>query len=160
MRSYWEYIVDILNGIIAHLHQALLNTIAFRNLQWSASVMCIIHHHNKFRPFHFFEWLVTCNDLFHKYLLELLLTCLIWNWSSDAKLRPHTATQDFQNFQNFETSTSLRDFPEVTHVTGVSIVTWHNTRFFGDASCMMHVQQCAKKPFGPTFDQSLAFLLA
>jgi len=65
-KSYQEHIANILNGIIAHLHQAPLDTIASWNLQRSAGMMCIIHHHDEFRPFGFFEWLVTCDDPFHK----------------------------------------------------------------------------------------------
>jgi hypothetical protein len=59
--------------IVAHLHQAPLDTIAFWNRQRSASVMRILHHRNEFGPFHFFEQLVTCDDPFHKDLLKLLL---------------------------------------------------------------------------------------
>src|SRR6266852_522456 len=50
IKSYHKHIANILNSVITHLHQASLDAIAFRNLQRDASVMCIIHHHNKFRP--------------------------------------------------------------------------------------------------------------
>ena len=65
-KSYREHLADVINGIVTHLHQALLDAIAFGNLQPSADDMVrIIHHHDEFWPLHFFERLVTCDDPFH-----------------------------------------------------------------------------------------------
>lgn len=66
IRSYREHSADILNRIIAHLHQAPLDAIAFWDLQRSARVMCIVHHRDELRPLYFFKRLVTRDDPFHK----------------------------------------------------------------------------------------------
>ena len=51
----------------------LLDCVASWNLQWTTSVMCEVHHHDKLRFFDLVKGLVAHNNPFGKMLLEFFL---------------------------------------------------------------------------------------
>jgi hypothetical protein len=85
MRSYHEHLANSFDCFLTHLHHTTLDTIAFRNLQWTTRAMCEIHHRNKFRFFDFVKRLVTSNNPLREVLLEsFLIPRSLLNVLSDA----------------------------------------------------------------------------
>jgi hypothetical protein len=73
MRSYHEHLTNRFDCFLAHLHHTTLDTLAFRNLQWTTRAMREIHHRDEFRFFDLFKRLIACDNPLCKISLKSFL---------------------------------------------------------------------------------------